>query len=114
MSDLQHPDALRGRDAIRRDIQAFLTAFPDLKFAVETVLEDDETVAFEGVATGTNSGPILSPDGEIPATNRPMNMRFAGFLRVTNQGLISSERRHYDLAGMFQQLGLTEQTRQTA
>jgi steroid delta-isomerase-like uncharacterized protein len=114
VTDPQYPGPLRGRDAIRQDIQAFLTAFPDLKFTIETVLEDGENVAFEGIAKGINSGTILSLAGDIPPTNKPMNMRFAGFLRVTNQGLISSERRYYDLAGMFEQLGLTEQTRQTA
>ena len=51
---------------------------------------------------------MAGPAGEIPATNRPMEVRFAAFLRVTDQGLIAEERRYFDLAGMMQQLGLMQ------
>jgi hypothetical protein len=36
-----------------------------------------------------------------------MEIRFAAFLRLTNQGRIAEERRYYDLAGTRQQLGVS-------
>jgi steroid delta-isomerase-like uncharacterized protein len=104
--DPQHPEPLKGRDAIRKDIADFIGAFPDLNFTLKTVVESGDTVAFEGAGKGTHKGPMASPAGEIPATNRPMELRFAAFLRVNGQGLIAEERRYFDMAGMMQQLGL--------
>ena len=106
--DPQYPEPLKGRDAIRRDIADFLAAFPDLNFTLKTVVESGDTVAFEGAGKGTHKGPMASPAGEIPATNRPMEFRFAAFLRVNGQGLIAEERRYFDMAGMMQQLGLMQ------
>lgn len=107
VDDPQYPEPLQGRDAIRRDIADFVKAFPDLIFTVTTVVERGETVAFEGVGRGTHKGPIAGPSGELPATNRPVKIRFAAFLRLNDQGLIAEERRYFDIAGMMQQLGAT-------
>ena len=104
--DPQHPEPLKGRDAIRQDIADFIGAFPDLVFTLKTAVESGDTVAFEGTGTGTQKGPMAGPAGEIPATNRPMEVRFAAFLRVNDQGLIAEERRYFDMAGMMQQLGM--------
>ena len=106
--DPQHAEPLKGRDAIRKDIADFIGAFPDLNFTLKTVVESGDTVAFEGAGKGTHKGPMASPAGEIPATNRPMEFRFAAFLRVNGQGLIAEERRYFDMAGMMQQLGLMQ------
>src|SRR3989304_9730564 len=104
--DPQYPEPIKGRDAIRKDIADFLAAFPDLNFTLKTAVESGDTVAFEGAGKGTHKGPMAGPAGEIPATNRPMEIRFAAFLRVPDQGLIAEERRYFDLAGLMQQLVL--------
>jgi steroid delta-isomerase-like uncharacterized protein len=104
--DPQYPEPLRGRDAIRKDIIDFWQAFPDIHFTLKNSLESGDAVAFEGLASGTHMGSMLGPEGEIPATNRPVRFRFAAFLRLDNQGLIAEERRYFDMAGMMQQLGL--------
>ena len=108
IDDPQYPEPLKGRDAIRKDIADFFAAFPDMNFALKSVVESGDTVAFEGAGKGTHKGPMASPAGEIPATNRTVEIRFAAFLRVTDQGLIAEERRYFDLAGMMQQLGLMQ------
>jgi hypothetical protein len=43
--DPMYPEPLRGRDAIHRDTEGFLGAFPDLRFEVVTVIEADEKTA---------------------------------------------------------------------
>jgi steroid delta-isomerase-like uncharacterized protein len=104
--DPQYPEPLKGREAIRKDMADFIRAFPDLTFDATTIIEQGATVAFEGTGKGTHRGPLTGPAGEIAATNRPVEMKFAAFLRVEN-GLIAEERRYYDLAGLMQQLGVS-------
>ena len=106
IDDPQYPEPLKGHDAIRKDMADFMAAFPDLKFTLKTAVESGDTVAFDGVGQGTHKGPMAGPTGEIPATGRPVQIRFAAFLRVNDQGLIAEERRYFDMAGMMQQLGL--------
>lgn len=105
--DPQYAEPLKGRDAIRKDITDFIKALPDINFTTKTVLESGETLAFEGVASGTHKGAMAGPAGEIAATNRRAAIRFASFVRVSDQGLIIEESRYYDVAGMMQQLGIS-------
>ncbi len=65
-------------------------------------------IAAEWVMTGTNRGPIESPAGSIPATNKSMELRVATFERLDSEGRIVEESRYYDQAGLFAQLGISQ------
>lgn len=104
--DPQYPEPLRGSDAISKDMSDFLQAFPDFNFSLKSQVGSGDAIAFEGSGKGTHRGPLAGPAGEIPATSLSINIRFAAFLRLNDQGLIQEESRYYDLAGMMQQLGL--------
>ena len=67
--DPQYPEPLRGREAIRRDMDDFLRGLPDIRASITSpVLEKDDTISFEARFSGTQNGPIAGPAGEIPAT----------------------------------------------
>lgn len=104
--DPQYPEPLKGREAIQKDIEDFFQAFPDVQATVVNVLVSGDTAAFEVEMSGTHKGPLVSPTGSIPATNRRMEMRGGRFERVDAQGQITECNRYYDLAGIMQQLGL--------
>jgi steroid delta-isomerase-like uncharacterized protein len=104
--DPMYPEPLSGRDAIREDFEGYLTAFPDAKYTLGSVVASDDSVAFELTARGTHTGPIPTATGVIPATNRSIEMPVAAFARVNDQGLVAEERRYFDLAGLLQQLGV--------
>jgi steroid delta-isomerase-like uncharacterized protein len=106
--DPMYPEPLKGRAAIRRDMEEFMTAFPDLKGTLGTVVESGDTVAYEVIASGTHKGPFAGPTGPIPATNRILEMPIATFARMDDRGLVIEERRYYDLAGLMQQLGVMD------
>jgi steroid delta-isomerase-like uncharacterized protein len=108
--DPQYPQPLCGRAAIQKDIEDFYTAFPDIRFTVTTSIGSEGVGALEGTATGTHRGPMESPGGTVPATNKSMTMAFAAFVRIDDSGQITEERRYYDVAGMMQQLGLMQAT----
>jgi steroid delta-isomerase-like uncharacterized protein len=104
--DPMYAEPLRGRDAIRRDFEEFMTAFPDTDFSVGAVVVHGGTVAFEVSARGTHKGPLASPAGLVPATNRSIHIPIAAFAHMDEEGLVVEERRYYDVAGLMQQLGL--------
>jgi steroid delta-isomerase-like uncharacterized protein len=104
--DPQYPEPLRGRDAVRKDFEAYLTTFPDARFTLRTVMATDDTVAFELVASGTHRGPLPGPSGPVPATGRTVEMAVAAFSRVDGRGLVVEERRYFDVAALMDQLGL--------
>jgi hypothetical protein len=83
---LQGPDAewlvpgaeLHGLDEIRPWLSQFWQAFSSYKHEHSGLVEVDGTVYGEGVWTGVNDGPLVTPDGhELPPTGRTISFRFA-------------------------------------
>ncbi len=101
-----YPQPLRGRGAVREDFETFVRAFPDLRLEATDLLVSGDTLTYGTRFSGTNTGPLPSPDGEIPATHRRVEMCIAVFARVNGEGLVQEERRHYDVADFLRQLGL--------
>ena len=106
--DPGYPEPLSGRDAVARDATTFFTAFPDLTFRVTKVLEDNDTVAVEGMATGTHRGPLELPTGLVPATEKRIEFSWAIFDDLNDDGSIREERRYFDVLGQLTQLGIMQ------
>jgi steroid delta-isomerase-like uncharacterized protein len=106
--DPTYPEALKGREAVKKDASDFFTAFPDLVFKITGIIPSGETAAIEGHASGTHTGPLQLPTGLIPATNRRLEFDWAVFFSVDAMGLIREERRYYDVASQLAQLGLMQ------
>jgi len=106
--DPQYPEPLRGQHAIEQDAASFMKGFSDARLEFSNVFEKDgRNGAAEFQFSGTHDGPLTSPAGDIPATNKQMDMRGGGFVKLNESGLIVEERRYYDTGQMMQQLGLT-------
>lgn len=108
VTDPQYPEPLRGRDAIEKDFQDFLTAFGDLQGRTTSLLVQGNTYVWEGVASGTHTGPMEVPGQTIPPTNRRMEFPGCFVGAVNDQGQIMEERRYYDVATILGQLGLLD------
>ena len=85
--------------------QAFLRAFPDGRIHGDRYLESGDRIVVEGRFTGTNTGPLQTPAGELPPTGRAMVLPFADVFRVAD-GRITEHRIYYDTLGLMAQLGL--------
>jgi steroid delta-isomerase-like uncharacterized protein len=107
--DPMAPDLLRGHDAIRKDMEEFIRAFPDLEVDIERAVEKDDTAAYEITMKGTHTGPLVSPTLELAPTNRKVKVGGGIFVRFDPDGRIVEERRYYDAAGLLGQLGVLEQ-----
>jgi hypothetical protein len=61
-------------------------AVPDARAIVERVFEVGDTVIVEGRFTGTNSGPLPGPDGDLAPSGRTVDLPFADFARISDTG----------------------------
>ncbi|MCV2489219.1 ester cyclase [Geodermatophilus sp. YIM 151500] len=85
--------------------RAFLRAFPDGRIHRDHYLESGDRVVVEGRFTGTNTGPLRTPAGELAPTGRAMTLPFADVFRVV-EGKIAEHRVYYDSLDLLTQLGL--------
>ncbi|MDE3076414.1 MAG: ester cyclase [Chloroflexota bacterium] len=92
-------------EAFKAYERAFQRAFPDGKLVLESAIQQGNRVAVEGAFTGTHTGPLASPQGEIPATNRAVNLRVSDIFEVSGE-LITKHRIYYDQVQLLSQLGL--------
>lgn len=100
------PKPTKGRDAHRKFVKGFVTAFPDLQFKEERSFGQGDWACTVMVGTGTHTGPLEGPGGQtIPATNKPVRLPFCEVSRIEG-GEIAEEHAYFDLLGMMAQLGV--------
>lgn len=96
--------AVHGRDELRALLDVFWTAIPDFRHELTDVVFSGDLVAARGIASGTHTGPLAGPTGEVPASDRSVSFPFAAFARVED-GLIREFRGYWDVMGFMQQIG---------
>jgi len=100
------PEPLVGRDVIEETTANMSAAFPDMRWTIVSLLEDGSRVACELHIEGTHSGPLSTPDGDIPATGRQVSFDLAEILEFTDDDLVAEHREYMDPGAMMAQLGL--------
>jgi steroid delta-isomerase-like uncharacterized protein len=95
----------RGPDEVAQYWERFFQAFPDMTGRDEFKAESGDTAINEWSASGTNSGPLETPEGTIPATGKRGSLRGCDVITVRD-GLIQSHRVYYDQLEFLSQLGL--------
>jgi len=101
-----HPQAaVEGPEQIRAFIGMSVRAFPDGHHELRDVLEDGDTVVVAGDWTGTHTGPLPTPAGELPGTGRQVRVSFAALARI-HDGRIRRAQVYSDQLAFMAQLGL--------
>jgi steroid delta-isomerase-like uncharacterized protein len=95
----------RGRDEVISYWKRLFGAFPDLTGQDTFKAEAGDTAINEWSVSGTNTGPMETPDGTIPATGKRVTIVGSDAIAVRD-GLIYAHRAYYDQLGMMTQLGL--------
>lgn len=85
--------------------EAFRRACPDARMAVASLMESGDTVAVEATFSGTFTGPLSSPQGEIPPTGAAFELDFADFFRFRD-GRVAEHHVYYDQVAFMGALGL--------
>ncbi|MGH2692928.1 MAG: ester cyclase [Actinomycetota bacterium] len=110
-----HPDvvfetpvtpAMRDHTDIIGFVASYKDGFPDSGFTLDNVWEVGDTAITEGHYTGTNTGPMQTPDGQqMPATGKTVNLPFVSIIQAKD-GKMISHRVYWDQAGFAAQLGM--------
>jgi predicted ester cyclase len=98
--------SLHGREGVRAFVEAFRTAFPDVRHTIESLRSAGDTIVFEGLFAGTHTGPLRTPGGdEIPPTGKPILVRQVQVVELRD-GKAASIHTYFDRLELMGQLGL--------
>ena len=95
---------LKGLAAFREMGEAFLTAVPDMHHDIVRTFEDGDTIIVEGVYSGTQTGPLESPQGTIPASGNTFAFPYVDFMQARD-GKCVSHRVYWDNVTFLAQIG---------
>ncbi len=93
-----------GPEGYRMFFTGLRTAFPDMNVALETLVADDESIAFAYTLTGTQTGPLM----EFAPTGKKIKIRGMQISKFKD-GKMVERWGSSDQLGMLQQLGLLEE-----
>lgn len=100
---------LEGRDAVVDYLRTFARGFADISFEMIATTEAGDTAVDEAYFTGTHTGPLPGPEGEIPPTGKRIRMRECDVLTVRD-GAAVAHRFYFDQLDMLGQLGALPST----
>ena len=95
----------RGKEGFEQFIMGFKTAMPNVELIVTNQVVTGDAVVTEFIARGTHTGPLLTPDGPIPATGKVAEWPVVEVCTVRD-GKLATLHNYQDLATMLRQLGI--------
>ena len=99
-------EPVRGRDALLKYYQMMFRAVPDWKINFSLVAFHGDTIICEGVGSGTFTGPLSTPEGDVPPTGKKITIKTVFFGKINADGLIAEDRSYFDNLDYMKQLGL--------
>ena len=100
--DPNTPDLGIGPESFKRLVLLYTTAFPDLKFSIEEMVSDEDTVVVRWRSSGTHQGQL----GGIAPTNKSATVLGITIAHIRD-GKIADDVAIWDALGMYRQLGVT-------
>lgn len=97
---------LKTRDEWRAMGDAFQVAAPDAHHELVRCFEDGDTVVVEGVYAGTQTGPLATEGGSLPASGNAFAFPYVDIFQLRD-GVCVSHRVFWDNLGFMMQLGVT-------
>jgi steroid delta-isomerase-like uncharacterized protein len=98
--DVAMPDAIRGRDGIRQQAQAYRSAFPDLRITIDEDVAEGDRVCTRWTARGTHRGELFG----MAATNRQATVSGMTIDHLRDGRIVESYT-NWDALGLMTQLG---------
>lgn len=97
--------ALRGPAATTAFSEPMMRAFPDACHRIDAIISNADCAVAEGVWLATHTAALATPDGEVPATGRTVDLPFVVMLRMRDDR-IGSIHVYFDQLRFLGQLGL--------
>ena len=106
--DLEWTEVASGRrysgpEGMLREYREWARAFPDGSAEITNPLESGDWVTVEFTVTGTNTGPMMGPDGELPPSNARVELQCCDVLQVRD-GRVIGGRSYFDLNTVTRQI----------
>ncbi|HTQ03988.1 MAG TPA: nuclear transport factor 2 family protein [Polyangiaceae bacterium] len=96
-------------DIVEKGSKAFAAEAPDQTGELELVLVNGNNVAAVALLKGTNTGPIMTPGGDIPPTKKKFGFLMGHAVELTEDGRAVAHDRFYVDGGTFMgQLGVSK------
>jgi len=84
---------------------AFWEAFPDGRLEIVRSIGEGSLAAAEGIFSGTHTGILRTPNGDVPPTGRKVKIRWMAMYEISGEEL-RSEHLYFDQSELMTQLGL--------
>ena len=101
-----------GLEGAKEYARMWADGFPDGQIKVDTVIATEREVVVEFTGTGTHTGTLRAPGGEIQATGRSVTLQVCDVLRF-QRGQVKSLHSYFDSAALLTQLGVMPEMRVT-
>jgi predicted ester cyclase len=98
-------EPLKGIQPFLEYAQVFMNALPDAHTELKSTVEEGNTIVAEANFIGTHTGPLASPQGEVPPTGKSVNFAVSDVFEVQD-GKVIAHRVYFDRTEMMAQLGL--------
>jgi steroid delta-isomerase-like uncharacterized protein len=98
---------LEGAGQIIEAFQGWANAFPDSKATFIREFASGDTAILELVWKGVHTGPLQTPTGAIPASNKPIEVPACEVFRVEGEK-IKSASHYFDMLTLLKQIGAME------
>lgn len=95
---------IRGRDAFVQRIARFVGPFPDVKINDLNIVVDGNQAVIRFTITGTQKGPLETPNGTIPATGKSIKIDGIEYFTFNKEGKVTYLVTCENLAQLVQQL----------
>ena len=95
---------LQGSDEIIAALKGWKQAMPDVKGTVTKAFASGNTAVLEVIWQGTQTGPLETPGGTIPASGKSQ-MTPAAWIFEFEGDKIRESRQYFDMAAFLQQIG---------
>lgn len=99
--DISQASPHAGREGIRKNLAAYIEAFPDCKIQAEETISNGNRVVVIWSAKGTHQGKLLN----IPPTGRKIKARGVTVLTLENDQ-VKQALYFWDVAGVLREIGL--------
>ena len=96
---------LQGASEIIEAWQGWAKAFPDSKATIVREFASGDTAVLELLWKGVHTGPLQTPTGTIPASNKPIEMPACQVVRVEGDK-VKSASHYFDMLTMLTQIGV--------
>ncbi len=95
---------IQGAGEIIQALQGWANAFPDSKATFVREFASGDTAVLELVWKGVHTGPLQTPTGAIPASNKPIEVPACQVVQVEG-GKIKSLSHYFDMLTLLTQIG---------